>query len=197
MGILARNLRTFPPSQRDDLGKYFQVVRRRLDQNLDAVSAAHNATTTLATLTAHSSEVDVGTVLHFQVAGTLTNDAGANITITPLIALNGTTVWTDTTGNIADASGTEGQAFILDGRITWITPSSIYLHGFFMLSPPDVSATTGTGDISTMTGALAIPFYHTLSSQHIARDHIITTTLAISNNSGASASKRFAALWAE
>lgn len=196
MGIITRYLRTFPPSQRDDLGRVIAQVRRRLDANFDAVSAAHNATTTLASLTANANEVDVGTVLHLQVAGSITCTGGSPVNYTPLFAINGTTAFTDVIA-VPDAGTDVVKAYTLDVRVVYTTPAVLKLWGEFKVSGDNAAAAdTGTGTLASAQ-VISTPFYHTLSSQHIARDQLFTVTLAIANTATASATKQAAVLWAE
>lgn len=198
----------FPTAQREELRAAMKLMRRRVDQNLSVVSAAHNATTTLASLTCPANEVDLGSVLHLQIAGTIANTAGAAVAFTPRLALNGTTIYMDAV-SISDVGADNTRAFLIDARITFVTDSSVVLSGFFAVSPDSTAADVGTGSLVTPNNAaspplvradqvgMVVPIYHTLSSQIRNCDQIVSATLAIANTSGASASKRFAALWVE
>lgn len=201
-------VRSFPRAQREELRAALKRMRRRVDENLSTVAAAHNATTTLASLICPAAEVDVGTVMHLQVAGTLTNTSGSPVAFTPLIALNGTTVYTDAVA-VDDAGTDNTKAFLIDVRLTYTAESVVVAHGLIAVSADSTAADTGTGSllvpqdagppITALAEQVAVvsPIYHTLSSQVRNRDQIVSVTLAIPNTATASASKRFAGLWAE
>jgi hypothetical protein len=202
MGLQAHLQRAFPPSQYIALLAALRAegVRRRVDQNFDAVSAPHDATTTLAALTCPAAELLPGATMNFRVAGTITNTSTSSAAFTPLIAINGTTMYTDALA-VTD-TGTAVQAFVMDARITWQTPAVIIIEGLFAVSSDAALPATGTAGSFELPAAIAnqailSPFYHTLSSQIMARDQILTMTMAIPNTATLSASKRIAGLWVE
>lgn len=197
MGILARNLRTFPPSQRDDLDRVISRVRRRLDWNHDAVSVTTTNETTLASLTANANEVYVGTVLHLQTVGTITN-SGTTLTVVPnfKLTINGTTGFEDAI-SVPDAGTDVVKVYKADFWIVYTTPAVLKLWGEVKISGDNATApAVGTGTLESAQIRSA-PVYHTLSSQHIARDQIIALTMTLDNATSRSATKQAAVLWAE
>lgn len=210
-----RALRSFPPQQQADLMRALQGMRRRVDTNLTAVSLPVNATTTAATLTCPANELYEGACMHLQVSGTVTATSATTNTMTPLIALNGTTLWTDlcTVG----AVNTTAKAFLIDCRIYWQTPFVVVASGLIAVSEDAVIAGTGTGSLDNVTATTSVtgggtatnagvdvtlaeakitPIYHTLSSQVIGRDQIITVTMAM-GAANISGSSKIASLWVD
>lgn len=193
-------LQSFPTVQRQALLELLRSVRRRVDLNMDTVAAPFNATTTIATLTCPAAELREGATMNFRVAGTMTNTSTASGAFTPLIALNGTTMFTDAMA-VTD-TGTAVQAFVMDARITWQTPAVVIIEGVFAVSSDAALPDTGTAGSFALPAAIAnqailSPFYHTLSSQVMGRDQILTMTLTIPNTATLNASKKLAGLWVE
>lgn len=199
MGTINKKLESFEPVRRHQLEKLLRSFPRRVDYNHDTVACAHNATTTIATLKCGANELEIGGGLRFVIAGTITNNAGNGntATYTPTIKLNNTTIYADTSLAIDDTAGSEAQAFRIEGQIVWAAAATVYLTGLISVSAIDqTEPDTGNGAL-TATGVLNVPIYHTLTSQHVSSAHVLEVTLAISNQSGAVASKRVATLWAE
>ena len=199
----------FPTAQREELRAAMKLMRRRVDQNLSTASVIAGATGTLASLVCPANELDLGSVMHIQVGGYLVNESGQAETFTPLLALNGTTIYSDAVA-LSDIGTNNQRAFLLDARITFVTDSSVVLTGFFAVSPDSTAADTGTGSLVTPNNAaspplvradqagVVVPIYHALSSQIRNRDQIVSMTMAVSDNNGfGTAFKRFAALWVE
>lgn len=193
MGSPIQYLRTFPPAQIKELALALRLCRRRVDQSLNDVSIVTNATTTVATLKCPAAELDVGSVIHGRVAGSLAANASA-LGLTPLIALDGTTFYTDQL-TVPDAATDTIKSFLLDFRIYWKTPAIARLEGLFQMSTDNVAAAdTGVGALGG-TDTIGAAFNHELTSLQIAMDHIITVTMAAAN--GLSGTSKVAALWVE
>lgn len=194
MGSPIQFLRSFPTQQQRELAAALRLVRRRVDQNLTAVAAPVNATTTIATLTCPANELDVGSVMHLQVASAVSTVAGAAYDITPVIAINGTTIWT---GPVAiGTTSNDDKVLSVDLRIVWQTPEVIVANGLIAVSSDAAAPTTGAGSAATAT-TIAAAIYHTLSSRVMLRDQILTVALTVPNTVGAAASKKIANLWVE
>jgi len=198
MGLQAYLQQAFPPSQSKALlaalrGEGF---RRRIDQSLTAVTLATNTTTTMATLRCPPEELLPGSVMHFQIAGTITN-SGSSALATPALLLNGTEIWKDA-ATIASNVDT-ARSYLIDARIIWSTPAVVLLTGSIMIAPDLAIAATGTGSLEVnaadATETIVTPIYHTLSSQVMGREQIITATMLFGN--GPTGTVNAATLWVE
>ena len=189
---LQRNLQSFPPAQQKAIMAALQGVRCRVDGNLTAVALPYNATTTMATLTCPAAELYEGACMHIRVSGTLTNTSTGAVNFTPLIALNGTTLFSGVQA-VADAGTDVDKAFLLEAFIYWQTPTVVVADGVWAVSAASTTLATGTGSAAAVATQFT-PFYHTLSSQVMGRDQIITATMAIPNTATASGSKKIATL---
>lgn len=197
MGSPIQFLRTFPPAQQKELAAALRQFRRRVAQSLDSVTLAASTTTTMATLKCPAAELEPGSCMHFQIAGTITaTGAGGNATF--LLALNGTTIWSDLVA-IASAVDT-ARSYLIDARIFWQLPGTVLLTGLIAIAPDTAPASvTGTGDLSAPgdeTEAIVTPIYHTLSSQVLGRDQIITATF-LSSAAALTGTTKAASLWVE
>ncbi|MBK8168217.1 MAG: hypothetical protein IPK64_19900 [bacterium] len=193
MGSPISFLRTFPPAQQKELAAALRLCRRRVDQSLSDVTITTNATSTVATLKCPANELGADSVIHCRVAGSLAANASA-LGLTPLIAINGTTFYTDQL-TVPDAGTDTIKSFLLDFRIYWKTPTTARLEGQFQLSTDNVAAAdTGAGALGG-TDTIGAAFNHELTSLQQAMDHIITVTMAAAN--GLSGTSKVAALWVE
>lgn len=196
MGTPISFLRTFPPAQQKELAYALRLCRRRVDQSLDSVTLATNTTTTMATLRCPANELDVGSCMHIQIAGTITN-AGSSATATPALLLDGTEIWK---GEATIASNVDtARSYLIDARIFWQYPTVVQLTGLIAIAPDLAIAATGTGSLianaADATEAIVTPIYHTLSSQVMGMDHIITATMLFGN--GPVGTVKAATLWVE
>ena len=183
----------FPTAQREELRAAMKLMRRRVDQNLNAVTLTTNATTSAALLTCPANEIDVNTVLHFRAAGTVTNATGGALVLTPTLTLNGTTLYTAPVS--IPTTEDDPKAWIVDARIYFRSDAVIVAEGEVLISP-DAALTSVTGTGSLAAAALrSNPFYHTLSSQVRNRDHVVALTMGLVNT--LTGTKQMAALWAE
>ncbi len=197
MGSPIQFLRTFPPAQQKELAAALRQFRRRVAQSLDSVTLAASTTTTMATLKCPAAELEPGSCMHFQIAGTITA-TGAGGDATFLLALNGTTIWSDL---VAIASAVEtARSYLIDARIFWQLPGTVLLTGLIAIAPDTAPASvTGTGDLSApgdATEAIVTPIYHTLSSQVLGMDQIITATF-LSSAAALTGTTKAASLWVE
>lgn len=194
-----QELQFFPPAQQKALRRLLMNTRRLVDQNLTVVAAPLNATTTVANLACPAAELREGSIMNLRLVASVSTVAGAAYNLTPLIALNGTTIWTDviSVGAVVDTD----KVLLIDAQIWFQTPAVAVLSGFVMFAPDVVAADTGLGSTAVVAAvadeAKITPIYHTLSSQHLSRDQILTVTLAVPNTAGAGASAKLASLWVE
>lgn len=203
MGSPIQYLRTFPPAQIKELAAALRQCRRRVAQNLTSSTLSSGTAAEIAALTCPAGEIEVGTVLHLQVAGTIRNNTGAatNVSIGFLLEDNGLDLHNDTipTADIPDASGTESVPFLYEARIMYATPTSVIVTGRLLVGAFDqTEADTGTGQFET-TAMLSGPFVSTSSSGQIAADHRISLTADLGSAAGTDFDLTVLAanLWAE
>lgn len=197
MGSPIQFLRAFPTQQQRELAAAFRLMRRRVDQSLTSVTLATNTTTTMATLTCPANELQEGSVMHVQIGGVITPDAGAAELATVSLLLNGTAIWSDAV-TIGTGQNTD-RSYLIDARIFWQSPTVVLLTGLIAFSPDLATAATGNGSLevnaAAATEASITPIYHTLSSQVMARDQIITATMLLAD--GPVGTTKAASLWVE
>lgn len=196
MGSPIQFLRAFPTQQQRELAAAFRLMRRRVDQSLTSVTLAGGATTTMTTLTCPANELQEGSAMHIQIAGNLTN-TGTTQDATFTVALNATTIWQDLVAIVSAAD--TARAYLMDLRIFWQSPTVVLLTGLIAIAPDVTEDGTGEGNLvglGAATEAIITPVYHTLSSQVMARDQIITATL-LSGNATLTGTVKAASLWVE
>lgn len=203
MGTLANKTSLFPPAQRAQLESALKGYRRRVDYNYNTVAVGPSSTTqtTIASLIAKANELEIGSVVHLRVSGTVTNNTGASTSCTVQFLLedNGLDLHDDVTLVVGDDSaGTESQAFIYNCRIYWKGLAAVTVDGALMISKDDqTEATVGTGAFTASAEAV-LPFVGSSTSAQLANDHVYTlkATLGLSD-AAFSLSKLTAALWVE
>ena len=203
MGSPIQYLRTFPPAQIKELALALRLCRRRVAQNLTSSTLSSGTAAEIAALTCPAGEIEVGTVLHLQVAGTIRNntEAATNVSIGFLLEDNGLDLHNDTipTADIPDTTGTESVPFLYEARIMYATPTSVIVTGRLLVGAFDqTEADTGTGQFET-TAMLSGPFVSTSSSGQIAADHRISLTADLGSAAGTDFDLTVLAanLWAE
>lgn len=203
MGTLANKTSLFPPAQRAQLESALKGYRRRVDYNYNTVAVGPSSVvqTTIASLIAKANELEIGSVVHLRVSGTVTNNTGASTSCTVQFVLedNGLDLHDDVTLVVGDDSaGTESQAFIYDCRIYWKGLAAVTVDGALMISKDDqTEATTGTGAFTASAEAV-LPFVGSSTSAQLVNNHLYTlkATLGLSD-AAFSLSKLTAALWVE
>lgn len=203
MGALTNRTGLFPPAQRQQLDKAFRNYRRRVDYNYNTVAVGPSSVvaTTIASLAVGANELEIGSVVHIRVSGTVTNNTGASTSCTVQFLLedNGLDLHDDVTLVVGDDSaGTESQAFVYDARVYFKGLSAVTLDGALMISKDDqTEATTGTGAFTASAEAV-LPFVGSSTSAQLVNDHLFTlkATLGLSD-AAFSLSKLTAAAWVE
>lgn len=202
MGAVNKRLSSFPPSQRNEVERLLKSYRRRVAQELTPVAAPYNATTTIVNLAVPADEIGINSAMHLQAMIECTNTSAGIVSFTPIIALGGTTLWTDA-APIPDVGTDVTKMMLIDCRIFWANPTTVFLAGFISISADVTIADTGSGalasvaDVGTATVIQTSPIYHTITSANIQRDQAITVAMTIPNTSTCSAICKTAALWVE